>query len=462
MNNYIIKAVIFDLDGVIVDTKDLHYQALNEAISNHDKNYIIPYDAHISLFDGLSTKEKLNILVEKGLSKKFVEKIKTNKQSITESLLNKTIKRNQNLITLFRGIKDRGYKIAVATNSIKKSLINILNKLELINLVDFKISNEDVNNIKPHSEIYLKTFIHFGLNPKNCLIIEDSKIGREAAHMSGAFVYEIDHPKLDLKLNRIMNHIDYIQNRKMSWKSNNLNILIPMAGHGSRFKDAGYTFPKPLITIRNKPMIQVVCENIAIEAKFIFLVLKEHNQKYNLENLLNIISNGNCEIVEVEGVTEGAACTTLLAKKYIDNDDSLLIANSDQFIQWDSPKTMYSFMTSKVDGGILTFKSTHPKWSFARTNDQNIVQEVAEKNPISDNATVGIYFWSKGSSYVRYAEQMIKKNIRVNNEFYICPVFNEAIADGKKIIIKDVQEMWGLGTPEDLEDFKKSEHYKLL
>lgn len=462
MSIYKIKAIIFDLDGVIVETKDLHFKALNEAISIHDKQYKISYEEHLSHFDGLSTKEKLNLLVDKGLNKNLVDIIAKDKQKITESLLNDVIIKDQSLIDIFKDIRAKGYQIAIATNSIKKSLINILKKLELIDLIDFKISNEDVNKIKPHSEIYLRTFINFGLNPKDCLIVEDSKIGREAAHMSGAFIYEIDNPKLDLKLNRILEYIDYIEKGKMKWKSKNLNILIPMAGHGSRFAEAGYTFPKPLITIRNKPMIQVVSDNINIEAKFIFLVLKEHNEKYNLKNLLNIISQENCEIVEVDGVTEGAACTTLLAKKFINNDDSLLIANSDQFIKWDSPKTMYSFMSSNVDGGMLTFKSTHPKWSFAKINEHNLVERVAEKDPISDNATVGIYFWSKGSDYVQYAEQMIKKNIRVNNEFYICPVFNEAINDGKKIIIKEVEEMWGLGTPEDLEDFKKSYHYELL
>ena len=161
----------------------------------------------------------------------------------------------------------------------------------------------------------------------------------------------------------------------------------------------------------------------------------------------------NCNILELDSVTEGAACTSLLAEKYIDNDKSLIIANSDQFIEWDSSEIMYSIVSSGVDGAILTFKSTHPKWSYAKVDCNNFVTEVAEKKPISTNATVGIYYWKKGSDYVKYAKQMIKKNVRVNNEFYICPVYNEAISDGKKIIIKEVKEMWGLGTPEDLEEF---------
>tara|TARA_A100001015_G_C14992118_1_gene714443 strand:+ start:132 stop:1517 length:1386 start_codon:yes stop_codon:yes gene_type:complete len=459
---YQIKAIIFDLDGVLVETKDLHFDALNKAIEKYDSNFTISYSSHLSTFDGLSTKEKLRILVEKGLDENLVNHISDLKQIITNDLLNKKIKRDESLIQLFEILKQKGFLIAVATNSVKKSLLQILSRLELEEFIDFCISNEDVKYPKPHSEIYLKTFLHFGLNAKDCLIIEDSKIGREAAYKSGAFVYEIDTPNLDLKYINIIKYIDYIHNRNMKWKSNNLNVLIPMAGFGSRFKEAGYTFPKPLITMRNKPMIQIVVDNIALDSKFIFLVLKEHNEKYNLKNLLNLITNNNCEIIEVEGVTEGAACTSLLAKKLIDNDEGLVIANSDQFIVWDSFKTMYSLTSSNIDGGILTFKSTHPKWSFAKLDENNFVQEVAEKKPISDDATVGIYYWKKGSDYVKYAEQMISKNIRVNNEFYICPVFNEAIKDNKKIITKGVDEMWGLGTPEDLEEFKKSTHYNSI
>lgn len=228
-----------------------------------------------------------------------------------------------------------------------------------------------------------------------------------------------------------------------------MNVLIPMAGAGSRFEQAGYTFPKPLIEIHGKPMIQKVVENLNIDGRYIFLVQKEHYDKYALNYLLPLIAPG-CEIIQVDGVTEGAACTTLLAKKFIDNDAPLITANSDQFIEFlddNWTEELYG------DGGILTFNATHPKWSFAKINDRGYVTEVAEKQPISDIATVGVYYWGKGSDYVRYAEQMIRKNVRVNNEFYVCPVFNEAIQDGKEIKTIPIKKMWGLGTPEDLRYF---------
>ena len=136
------------------------------------------------------------------------------------------------------------------------------------------------------------------------------------------------------------------------------------------------------------------------------------------------------------------------------------MANSDQFIEWNSNETLYAFTNDQSDGAILTFESTHPKWSYAKLGDDGFVSEVAEKKPISKNATAGVYFWKRGSDYVKYAEQMINKNIRVNNEFYVCPVFNEAIQNNKKIKIFDIKKdgMWGIGTPEDLNYF--IERYK--
>jgi dTDP-glucose pyrophosphorylase len=227
-----------------------------------------------------------------------------------------------------------------------------------------------------------------------------------------------------------------------------------MAGAGSRFASQGYTFPKPLIEVKGKPMIQVVVENLNIKANYTFIVQKEHYEKYNLNYLLPLIAP-DCNIVQVDGITEGACCTTLLAKQFIDNDEPLVMANSDQFVVWDSNETLYAFQNGDLDGGIITFPSTHPKWSYAKLGNDGYVSEVAEKKPISEHATVGIYYWRKGSDYVKYAEQMISKNIRVNNEFYVCPVFNEAIEDGRKISIKEIEKdgMWGIGTPEDLNYF---------
>jgi dTDP-glucose pyrophosphorylase len=290
--------------------------------------------------------------------------------------------------------------------------------------------------------------------PEQTLIVEDSPTGLLAASRSRANILRVDNPE-DLTQEKINSKLIITTMNIPKWQGGKLNVLIPMAGAGSRFQQAGYTFPKPLIDVKGKPMIQTVVENLNVEANFIFVVQKEHREKYNLDTLLNLITP-NCKIVEVNGITEGAACTTLLAKEFINNDQPLLMANSDQFAEWDSNEFMYKMIEQKVDAGILSFESTHPKWSFVKIDENGYVTEVAEKKPISNIATVGIYYWSKGSDYVKYAEQMISKNIRVNNEFYVCPVFNEAIKDNKKIKTFNIDKMWGLGTPEDLEFFLKN------
>jgi dTDP-glucose pyrophosphorylase len=320
---------------------------------------------------------------------------------------------------------------------------------------DLILSNESVKYSKPHPEIYWKAMSILSFLPEECLIVEDSPTGLLSASRSRANILRVNNPS-ELSVDKIFNKLKNVKKMKIpKWQDEKLNILIPMAGAGSRFEQAGYTFPKPLIDINGKPMIQVVVDNINIEANYIFVVRKEHRNKYNLDSLLNLIAP-NCKIVEVDKITEGAACTTLLAKQFINNNNPLLMANSDQFVEWDSNEFMYKMIEQKVDCGILSFKSTHPKWSFVKIDESGYATEVAEKKPISDIATVGIYYWNKGSDYVKYAEQMINKNIRVNNEFYVCPVFNEAIKDHKKIKTFNIKKMLGLGTPEDLQYFLKN------
>jgi dTDP-glucose pyrophosphorylase len=303
--------------------------------------------------------------------------------------------------------------------------------------------------------MYWKAISMLSFLPEETLIVEDSPYGLLAASRSKSHVMRVSKTS-EVNIKNLQKKLDNIKMGESSnipaWKDEKMNILIPMAGAGSRFQQAGYTFPKPLIDVEGKPMIQVVVENLNIEANYIYVVQKTHREKFNLDTMLNLITPG-CQIVETEGVTEGAACTALLAKEQIDNECPLFFANSDQFVNWDSNEFMYKMNETDCDGGIVTFRSAHPKWSFAKIDGSGFVTEVAEKKPISDIATVGFYYWKKGSDFVKYAEQMIQKNVRVNNEFYVCPVFNEAIEDNKKIRIFDVEKMWGLGTPEDLKHF---------
>ena len=443
-----VKLIIFDLDGVLVEAKSIHFESLNEALGDE---YSIGWDEHLSKYDGLKTNQKLEMLTkEKGLPIESYKNVWDKKQKLTLKKLS-DLQPSSQLQTCISLLVDEGYKIACCSNSIRKTVLTVLSKLGIIEYFDLILSNEDVKNSKPHPEIYWKAISMMGCLPEETLIVEDSPFGLLAANRSKSNVMRVESPK-DITFNNIKKYLNKKTNMIPKWKNEKLNVLIPMAGAGSRFQQAGYTFPKPLIEVNGKPMIQVVVENLNIEANFIYVVQKLHREKYNLDTLLNLLTP-NCSIVEVDGITEGAACTALLAKELVNNDSPLFFANSDQFVEWDSNEFMYKMQETDADGGIVTFNATHPKWSFAKIDDNGLVTEVAEKNPISDIATVGYYFWKHGSDFVKYAESMIEKNIRVNNEFYVCPVFNEAIKDGKKIRTFNTNGMWGLGTPEDLKTY---------
>ena len=234
-----------------------------------------------------------------------------------------------------------------------------------------------------------------------------------------------------------------------------LNIVVPMAGRGSRFVQAGYKMPKPLIDVHGHYMIEYVTKNLTpnIEHRFIYICQQEHLEKFDLANKLEEIAPG-CIVLTVDHITEGAACTVLLAEKYIDNDDALMIANSDQYV--DTNINDYLNALKEYDGLIMTMPADDPKWSFIKYNDQGLVTMVREKEVISSEATVGIYNYRHGKDFVKFAHQMIEKNIRVNNEFYVAPVYNEMIDAGMKIAFNDVgAKMYGLGVPEDLDLFLK-------
>ncbi|TNB49938.1 glycosyl transferase family 2 [Martelella lutilitoris] len=232
-----------------------------------------------------------------------------------------------------------------------------------------------------------------------------------------------------------------------------------MAGRGSRFADAGYTDPKPLIPVHGKPMIQVVVENLtpSVPHRFIFICQNGHIRDYGLEEKLKGLAE-HVEIIGIDRVTEGQASTVLLAEALIDNDEPVMTVNSDQYIDADIDAYLGLMEDGGYDGLIMTMKADDPKWSFVREQEGRVV-ETAEKKVISDNAAVGIFNFRKGRDLVRASKKMINDNVRINGEFYVCPVYNYLIRDGLKIghysIGKEYDGMYGLGIPGDLDFFLK-------
>jgi len=238
-----------------------------------------------------------------------------------------------------------------------------------------------------------------------------------------------------------------------------ISIVIPMAGQGSRFAKAGYEKPKPFIDVNGKPMIVRVLENLACpEARYILIARKEHMDK-EAELVKQIEKEFNAIFITIDKLTEGTACTVLYARKYINNDEPILIANSDQIVDMNISDFIDDCKKRKLDGSILTFidEFKDPKWSFAKIDDNNLVTQVKEKVVISEFATVGIYLYLKGKEFVNATIDMIIENERVNGEFYTCPTYNYAIEENAKIGIYniDFKQMHGIGTPDDLNIYLK-------
>ena len=341
----------------------------------------------------------------------------------------------------------------VASNSIAATVKDVLARKGLAEYVDLYLSNDDVTHPKPNPEIYVECVKRLGVSPLECVIIEDSFVGKTAANASGCHVLPVRNPD-DVILEHMLNYVTYINNGGNTKK---LNIVIPMAGLGSRFANVGYKLPKPLIDVNGKPMIQVVVENMNINAHYIFIAMKKHVEEYDIENVVREVTHGNYIIHTIDELTEGSACTVLKVRDIIDNDNPMMLANSDQYLEWDP----YEFLvkTQGVDGLISCFEADHHRWSFAKVDDSGRVTEVAEKKVISNLATTGLYYFAKGSQFVRCADSMISKNIRTNGEFYNCPIYNEVILEGGVVKTHMCSKMWGIGVPEDL-DYYLQHHKK--
>lgn len=234
-----------------------------------------------------------------------------------------------------------------------------------------------------------------------------------------------------------------------------MKIVIPMLGRGSSFIQAGIAEPKPLIKVHDKYIFEwalLAISDYDLENDAIFIVPNSYVEEAQLDEKIRQVVGKNANIVISETIPDGAAKTVLMVKDQINNDDELVIYNTDQYFR-PSLKKYLSSQKAEVDGVIPIFQATHPKWSYVETDENGKVLQTAEKQAISNKATIGLYYFKYGKDFVWAAEQMIQKELAVGLEYYVCPTYNELIEAGKTIIAYPVEEMWSLGTPEDVEKF---------
>jgi len=239
-----------------------------------------------------------------------------------------------------------------------------------------------------------------------------------------------------------------------------INIVLPMAGKSIFFDTDEYIYPKPLIEINGKTMIELVINNlkeIPGEKKFIFILKEEDCSNYHIDNVVKLLTEGNCEIIYTNADTKGAACTSLLAIEYINNEIPLIISNNDQKIEEYLPLAFNSFVIENFDAAVITFESVHPKWSYVRLDVDNSIIETAEKKPISKHAIAGFYYFKHGKYFVNAAFSSIMKDANVNGSYFIAPVLNELVLENKKLGIFEVScnNYHSFYSPQKIEEFKK-------
>jgi len=454
-----IKVIIFDLDGVLVDARELHYEALNRALAKYDCT--ITRDEHLSTYDGLPTSKKLKLLSEnKGLPPNIFDDIWKGKQSQTREIIDKEFTFDERIRGILSRLKEEGYKLCVCSNSIRETTKMMLIRRGFMEYMEFLISNQDVNISKPNPEMFLRAMIKLGVGPKECVIVEDSHYGRQAAFESGGHLCAVENAD-QVTYGRIKEVVNKASEKNgvnsyiPKWQGGDLQIVIPMAGTGKSFKKSGYKFPKFLVDIAGKPMIQWVTENVNAEAKYIFIINEDDYHRYNMQHMLPLLVD-NLEIVTLKKETEGAPQTVLAAEKFINNDKPLAIINADQYMEWNSNEFFYAMAADECDGGIVCFESTHPMYSFVKTGTDGFISECAEKKPISRNATAGVYYFRRGKNFVTGAKEMIKKKITTNGQYFVCPVYNELIEKKMKIRKYDIDKVWSFAVPEELDYFIKN------
>jgi NDP-sugar pyrophosphorylase family protein len=215
-----------------------------------------------------------------------------------------------------------------------------------------------------------------------------------------------------------------------------MNILMLMAGSSQAFFEAGYVWPKMLIEVSGKPLVEhILHAHKSLECpgnRFLCMVRKEENRAHHLGTVIQLLMP-EAKILEIDQQTAGAACSALLAIEDINTDAPLLILNGDQLIRANLQQAIADFTARNLDGGIITFRAVHPRWSYVRTDAAGLVIEAAEKRPISNQATAGAYWFRRGSDFVAAAMAMICKDAQVEGSFYVCPVYNEMVLMQKRI-----------------------------
>ncbi len=427
--------IAFDLDGTLIDARDIHFECLNEALQSVGAG-TISFEEHIGRFDGLPTKEKLRMLLEEGrLGPYDVGRVVSEKDRLTAERII-PFEPNERLTELFVGLRVAGHMTAIVSNAKRSTIVSVVHALHIS--PDCIVGGDDVAH-KPSPEGYERAMHECNETRHGTIILEDAPVGKAAARASGARVIPVFDPQ-QLTLSSVLGYIS---------GETSIDVVMPMAGDGKRFQEHGFVPPKPLIDVAGRSMAAVAVNTLDIpEARHILLPRADHLASHPgmsaaLKGLVR-----SAVIVPVPSLTQGQASTVLLARHLI-GDRPLVIANCDQSIVWDSDRALHWMISQDLDGLVLTFTCLVPdkRWSYVEIGTDGLVKRAAEKDPISSRALCGVFITLRGTDMIRAIDEMISADDRVNGEFYVSPALNRMVAWGRRIGEIPVA-FSSLGTPE--------------
>ena len=449
----VVNAVVFDLDGTLVETRDLHKVALNEALrAVAGEEYVISDEEHHAQFDGLSTAQKLKKLnAQKNMNPDLNKAVWEKKQELTNTMVSQTVKPDKRIAAVIRHLKQRGYPVAVASNCIRSSVDLILKCLGIYDLVDLSVSNDDVEIAKPAPDIYARAAACFGLRADELLVVEDAPFGWQAALSSGAHLMPISCPA-DVTLDSVSEKIAEINNTHHP-----VVVIVPLAGpiplvHGA---SGAKGFHPSLYDIRGKSAIEHAMQSVVSRRhpmKFVFVVLGDSIPDAVLMRATNWLPTS---IVRLPAPTRGALESVLAAERFICEDSPLLICDGCHVDEWRPGSDIDELLDARgCTAAVTVTPSYDERWSYATIDPDGFVSSVQEKAKISNHALTGLYMWRQGKDFIRDAKLAMSHGPRVRGRLYVAPVLNYTISSaGGRVRSVPVRYMHSLGTHSEVLQF---------
>ena len=467
-----IRLVVFDLDGVLVESRDLHYEALNRALEEEaGGQYVISRDEHEHVYDGLSTNQKLKMLgVAKGLPRDLHKKVWSKKQEYTESLVKEVLLPTDNILNAIATLKRMCLPVCVASNCIRSSVQTILTHVGLMPHVDVFLSNEDVDNAKPAPDIYLKACKIFGVDPSSTLVVEDSTKGFEAASRAGCHMLRVFNPQ-EVTNTSVASRIQELESL-----TEDVTVVLPLAGPYPEIWQARETPEMPIFLsdVGGESVLEIIGQSLMsrrFNAKYIFIVKESVAKAFDVDALCaKAVNYAPLKIVKIKTDTLSSIHSILqIPKEFIDENTPLLVADGHHIPVWEEGQSIDDLIGSHSDASLTVFQSIDPRFSYVRLNPNSrfnsdimskqgpnsVIEITMESRPTSNLACSGLYYFKQAQYFLKAAKDVIQFNQRWLGRFYTAQLFNEMVKDGLEVEALHLKNSWSLRNVNEIQNYER-------